>query len=382
MKRTFTQEERDYVFSLWKQGNGFSDIGKVIGAKPGSVFTILRDHGGIQPPPRNRSALHLTIEEREEVRAGLSAKKSFREIARDLGRSPSTISREVNKNGGRRWYKAHQADRRAWRQARRPKMCQLQENPKLKALVVSKLQLKWSPEQISQWLKVHFPRNADMQISHETIYKTLYIRARKVLDPALMQHLRRSHKMRQAKRHTNKGDRGTINIVNGVSISKRPKSVENRKSIGHWEGDLVSGSNNSHIATLVDRKSRFTLIIKLSGKDAESVNAALIKRFATLPASMKQSLTWDRGMELAKHQEFTDQTSIPVYFCDPQSPWQRGTNENTNSLIRQYLPKKTCLGNHNQRKLDAIARELNDRPRKVLNFKTPIEIINSVALTG
>lgn len=332
-----------YVFSLWKKGNGFSDIGRAIGAKPGSIFTILREHGGIQRIARKRAEHHLTAEEREEIRAGLSAKKSLREIARAINRAPSTISREVKKNGGRRWYKANQADRRAWRQARRPKTCRLQDKQKLRELVIEKLEMKWSPEQISEWLKVKYSQCKEMQISHESIYKSLYIRSRKILNPSLMQHLRRSHKMRRGRKHSNRGDRGTINIVNGVSIHKRPIQIDKRLSIGHWEGDLVTGSNNSHIATLVDRKSRLTFILKLAGKDAESVNSALVEKFTCLPASMKKSLTWDRGMELAKHLELTKATGVPVYFCDPQSPWQRGSNENTNALIRQYLPKKNLL---------------------------------------
>ena len=226
-------------------------------------------------------------------------------------------------------------------------------------------------------------RRHSMQISHETIYKSLYVRSRKTLESSLMKHLRRAHRMRQGKRHSRSGDRGTINIVNGVSIHKRSKEVDSRKTIGHWEGDLVTGSNNTHIATLVDRKSRFTLILKLAGKDSASVNQALIHAFSELPQSMKKSLTWDRGMELARHAEFTQRTNIPVYFCDPQSPWQRGTNENTNSLIRQYYPKKTCLARHSQRELNSVAGELNDRPRKTLKFRTPRENIQrSVALTS
>lgn len=381
-KRTFTQQERDIVFDLWKQGAGFSDIARVIDAKPGSIFTILRECGGIKPEKRKRRSTHLTIEEREEIRAGLSAKMSIRAIARLLNRSPSSISREVNRNRGKRWYKAVDADRRAWRMAKRTKPCALAVNSKLREFVIEKLQLNWSPEQISGWLKLNMPRRKHMHISHETIYKTLYVRSRKTLDTTLLQHLRRSHRIRQSKRHSRSGDRGTINIVNGVSIHQRSKDIDNRKSVGHWEGDLVTGSGNTHIATLVDRKTRFTLIVKLAGKDANSVNNALIGAFNQLPPVMKKSLTWDRGMELAKHAQFTQEIGIPVYFCDPMSPWQRGTNENTNSLIRQYFPKKTCLRQHSQRILDLVAAELNERPRKTLKFKTPKEIIErSVALS-
>ena len=383
MKRTFTEEERNCVFDLWKQGAGFSDIGRVIDAKPGSIFTILREHGGIKPEKRKRASAHLTIEEREEIRAGLSAKRSIRAIARQLNRAPSTISREIERNRGKRWYKAVNADRRAWRNAKRPKLCLLAKNLRLRTLVIEKLQLNWSPEQISGWLKVSLPRQHGMHISFETIYKSLYMRSRKTLDSSLMKHLRRGHRMRQGAGHSRSGERGTINIVNGVSIHSRSKEVNHRRSIGHWEGDLVTGSNNTHIATLVDRKSRFTLILKLAGKDSVSVNEALIAAFDKLPQSMKKTLTWDRGMELARHAEFTLRTNILVYFCEPQAPWQRGTNENTNSLIRQYYRKKTCLAQHSQQALDEVADELNERPRKTLNFRTPKEIIQrTVAVTG
>ncbi len=383
MKRTYSKEERDLVFNLWKQGAGFSDIGRVLQAKPGSIFTILREHGGIKPARRKRSAIQLTLEEREEIRAGLSAKMSLRAIVRSLNRSPSTISREVNRNRGRRWYKAVAADRRAWRLAKRPKHCVLAENIQLKEIVIEKLQLNWSPEQISGWLRRNFSAVKSMQISHETIYKTVYVRSRKALDHKLARHFRRAHKMRQSKKHSRSGDRGTISIVNGVSIHERSQSIDNRRTKGHWEGDLIAGSGNTHIATLVDRKTRLTLLLKVAGKDAGSVNTALLNAFAKLPGKMKKSLTWDRGMELARHAEFTQKSNIPVYFCDPQSPWQRGTNENTNSLIRQYFPKKTCLARHSQMVLDGVSEQLNGRPRKVLNFRTPKEAMDrAVALTA
>ncbi len=267
--------------------------------------------------------------------------------------------------------------------AKRPKACLLERNSRLRELVLEKLELKWSPEQISGWLKRTMPRQKAMQISAETIYKTLYFRSRSALHHLLVKHLRRSHSLRHGKRHTRKGERGTINIVNGISIHERSRHIDNRRTFGHWEGDLVSGTNNSHIATLVDRKSRYTIILKLSGKDAGSVNQAITEKFKTLPRKLRQSLTWDRGMELAKHLEFTANTGVKVYFCDPQSPWQRGTNENTNGLIRQYFPKKTCLAQYSQQELDKVAAQLNSRPRKTLKFKTPKEVIEkSVALTS
>jgi len=383
MKRIFTTQEKDWIFDAWKRGIGFSEIARIIDSKPGTIFTVLRDSGGIKPAPRKRSPRHLTLPEREEIRAGLSAKLSIRAIARLLNRSPSTISREIQRNRGRRYYKAVDANNRAKRTAKRPKSYLLQENIKLKQLVIQKLELKWSPEQISGWLKKTKSNQTSMQISAETIYKTLYFRVRSALYHTLVKHLRRSHSLRQSKQHSRKGERGTINIVNGTSIRERPKQVDTRSSIGHWEGDLVTGSKNTHIATLVDRKSRYTIILKLKGKDATSVTKALTVTFKKLPAALCKSLTWDRGMELAKHAEITQKTGIPIYFCDPQSPWQRGTNENTNSLIRQYFPKKTCLAQHSQKKLNQVAEQLNTRPRKTLNFETPKQVLRQgVALTA
>ena len=383
MKRIFTAKEKAFVFDLWKRGTGFSEIARILDSKPGTIFTMLRDTGGIKPSERRRAVSHLTLSEREEIRAGLSAKMSIRAIARSLNRSPSTISREVQRNRGRRGYKAVDANNRANRMAKRPKVCLLERNLQLRNLVLEKLELKWSPEQISGWLRRTYPRQNMMQISAETIYKTLYFRSRSALYHLLVKHLRRSHSLRHGKRHTRKGERGTINIVNGMSIHERSKHIDNRRSFGHWEGDLVSGTNNSHIATLVDRKSRYTVILKLNGKDAGSVNQALINRFQELPPKLRLSLTWDRGMELAKHLELTASTGLKVYFCDPQSPWQRGTNENTNGLIRQFFPKKTCLAQYSQQELDKVAAQLNSRPRKTLKFKTPKEVIEKgVALTS
>jgi transposase, IS30 family len=374
-KRTFTQDEKDLVFDLWKQGTGFSDIGRVLEAAPGTVFTALRESGGIKPNPRTRNSQHLTLEEREEIRVALSAKMSLRAIARMLNRSPSTISREVARNRGRRYYKAVDADNRSKRMAKRPKLGVLELNPELRQVVMEKLKLKWSPEQISGWLRVEYSRRKYMQVSHEAIYKSIYVRAKGVIHHSFTQHLRRSRPMRHSRHHRRSGNRSFTNIVNGLSIHERSKNIENRKSIGHWEGDLVSGTKNTHIATLVDRKSRFTIILKLAGKDAKSVHQALLATFKKMPEQYRKSLTWDRGMELAKHADLTKEIGLPVYFCDPQCPWQRGTNENTNSLIRQYFPKKTDLSPHTQERLNEVATQLNERPRKTLKFKTPSHMI-------
>lgn len=381
IKRTFTQDEKELVFNLWKQGTGFSDIGRVLDAAPGTVFTALRESGGIQPKPRTRNSQHLTLSEREEIRVALSSKMSLRAIARMLNRSPSTISREISRNRGRRYYKAVDADNRAKRMARRPKLGILEFNPELKQVVIAKLQLKWSPEQISGWLRVEYSRRKGMWVSHETIYKSIYVRAKGVIHHSFTKHLRRSRPMRHSRYHRRSGDRSFTSIVRGLSIHERSKDVDNRKSIGHWEGDLVSGSKNTHIATLVDRKSRFTIILKLKGKDSESVHQALLATFKKMPERYRKSLTWDRGMELAKHADLTKEVGIPVYFCDPQCPWQRGTNENTNGLIRQYFPKKTDLSLHSQERLNEVATQLNQRPRKTLKFKTPSHMIEtSVAM--
>ena len=376
VKRIFSQEERDLVFNLWKQGAGFSDIGRVLDAAPGTVFTALRESGGIKPEPRKINSQHLTLAEREEIRVALSAKMSLRAIARMLDRAPSTISREVARNRGRRYYKAVDADNRAKRMAKRPKLGTLELNSELRQIVKDKLELKWSPEQISGWLRVEYSRKKAMHVSHETIYKSIFVRAKGIIHHSFSKHLRRSRPMRHSRFHRRSGDRSFTNIVNGISIHERSKSIENRRSIGHWEGDLVSGSKNTHIATLVDRKSRFTIILKLAGKDAESVHQALVAAFKGMPKEYRKSLTWDRGMELAKHADLTREVGIPVYFCDPQCPWQRGTNENTNSLIRQYFPKKTDLSPHDQERLNEVATQLNERPRKTLKFKTPSHMID------
>ena len=375
-KRVFSPDEKDLIYKLWKQGTGFSDIGRILQAAPGTVFTVLRESGGIEPSARKRNSRHLTLAEREEIRVALSAKVSLRAIARMLSRSPSTISREVARNRGRRYYKAVNAEGRAKRMSKRPKHGLLESSPELRKVVMEKLELRWSPEQISGWLGVQYPRSRGMQVSYETIYKSIYVRSKGVIHHSFAQYLRRRRPMRHGRHHRRSGDMSFTNIVQGVSIHERSRNIENRKSLGHWEGDLVSGTKNTHIATLVDRKSRYTIIMKLAGKDAGSVHHALLAAFRSMPKEYCKSLTWDRGMELARHAELSKEIGIPVYFCDPSSPWQRGTNENTNGLIRQYLPKKTDLSPQNQSSLNSIAKELNERPRKTLKFKTPSHMIS------
>ncbi len=295
---------------------------------------------------------------------------SCHQIAAQLGRSPSTISREVSRNGGRRKYRATSADERAWQQGLRPKPCLLFVNPSLQMLVADKLQNEWSPEQIAGWLKAEHGDDRTMRVSHETIYKSLFIQARGVLKKELTHHLRSRRIMRRSKTASSIGQpRGQI--IDAISIRERPAEVEDRAVPGHWEGDLLSGGKNTQVATLVERQSRFVMLVRVEGKDSESVVKALVRQVQRLPQGLMASLTWDRGMELAYHKRFSVATDVDVYFCDPQSPWQRGSNENTNGLLRQYFPKGSDLSTYSQSDLDAIALRLNTRPRKTLGFRTP-----------
>lgn len=316
----------------------------------------------------------MTLSEREEISRGLSAGKSMRAIATDLRRSPSTISREIARNGGAQRYRAIQADEKAWDRARRPKLCLLALNGRLRRTVTEKLALDWSPEQISGWLKKTFSDDENMYVSHETIYRSIYIQARGVLKKELQKHLRTQRIFRQSRYNNLRGiPRGKI--VDAVSISERPPEIEDRAIPGHWEGDLIAGSANTHIATLVERKSRFAMLIKVTGKDTNTVVSAISRHIKRLPVELRQSVTWVRGSEMANHKDFTVATDAKVYFCDPSSPWQRGTNENTNRLLRQYFPKKTDLSVYTQRELSQVAKKLNQRPRKVLDFQTPADTL-------
>jgi IS30 family transposase len=370
------------LWQRWKQGQSLSEIGQALGKHAGSIHGVVSSNGGFIPPLRRRSQWALTLAEREEISRGLAIGGSIRQIAAQLGRAPSTISREIRRHGGAHRYRASAADTHAWDRARRPKRCRLATQPSLQQLVAGKLLLDWSPEQIAGWLKREFPAQGTMRISHETIYRSLFIQARGVLKKELIGHLRSRRMMRRAQSASTAGQpRGQI--VDGISIQDRPAEVADRAIPGHWEGDLLTGSHNTHIATLVERRSRFTMLVKVPGKDTASVVAALSTQVRQLPAALRRSLTWDRGMELAQHKQFTLATKVQVYFCDPQSPWQRGTNENTNRLLRQYLPHGTDFSRYSQAELNRIALRLNQRPRKTLGFQTPAAILEaSVALTG
>jgi IS30 family transposase len=353
-----------------------SDIARALEKPPGSVFVFVAANGGISPPARKRKRDALTVLEREEISRGLGREESLRGIAARLNRPVSTVSREVDRNGGSTRYRATEAETAAWSRARRPKICKLAKERHLQHCVAFKLSQNWSPEQISGWLEQRYPDDERMRISHETIYRSLFIQARGVLKKELQAHLRTRRKMRRSKKASTEGQqRGQI--IDAVPISERPAAVEDRAVPGHWEGDLIAGAKNSHIATLVERHSRFTMLVKVDGKDTETVVAALQKQITKLPTELRQSLTWDRGMELAQHKAFSVATDVKVYFCDPQSPWQRGSNENTNGLLRQYFPKGTELSVHSQSELNRVARQLNERPRKTLGFRTPADTLQA-----
>ena len=378
----YTDKQKALMWDRWQKGETLGAIARLFDRHHSSIARIIGESGGIRPAPRRRSSLCLSLAEREEISRGVVAGNSIRSIAATLKRSPSTVSREINRNGGRLQYRANQADKNAWNRAHRPKVCKLVTNRSLANIVARKLQLEWSPEQIAGWLKYTFPDDEKNQVSHETIYRSLYIQARGALKKELLQHLRRTRVMRRSRHHTQKTpDHGQI--TDAISISERPASVEDRAVPGHWEGDLIIGSKNSQIATLVERKTRYVLLAKVDGKDSKTVVDALIKQAHKLPRELYKSLTWDRGSEMAQHKRFTLATDIDVYFCDPSSPWQRGSNENTNRLLRQYFPKGTNLSEHSQAKLNAVARRLNERPRKTLDYETPAVRFNAcVALTG
>jgi IS30 family transposase len=373
--------QKTEIWKRWKAGQSLHEIGRAFDKPHTTIHQFLLPSGGIRPAARRRSRLALTLAEREDISRGIASGSSIREIARRMERAASTVSREVRRHGGRPPYRAHDADCQAWVLALRPKRCLLAMNRKLRDSVASKLSLEWSPEQISGWLKTEYPKDERMRVSHETIYRSLFIQARGVLKQELLGHLRSKRRIRRSQ-HSRiyKDSRGRI--ADAISIRERPAEVEDRAVPGHWEGDLLSGGKNSYIATLVERHSRFLMLIKVPGKKTAVVVAALSKHVRKLPATLRRSLTWDRGLEMAKHKEFTLATDVQVYFCDPQSPWQRGTNENTNLLLRQYFPRGTDLSVHSQAHLDQIAIRLNQRPRKTLGFQTPASKLQaSVAST-
>jgi len=363
--------ERNELWRRWRAGEPLVDIALALDRERTRLGDIVADAGGVVPPPRQRSRLALTLDEREDISRGLARHEGIRLIARRLRRAPSTISREVRRHGGRHAYRAPRADGRAWRRARRPKTCRLAAHASLRRLVADKLARQWSPQQIAGWLRVTFPSDPERQVSHETIYRSLFVQSRGVLKRALAQHLRQSRVRRHAQAARRLGHRAG-RIVDAVSIRQRPADAGDRAVPGHWEGDLLMGRQRaSQVATLVERQSRYVILVRVPHADTQTVVRALARRVRRLPAGLRRSLTWDRGTELAAHRDFTVATQVQVYFCDPQSPWQRGSNENTNGLLRQYLPKGTDLAPYSQAQLDAIALRLNTRPRLTLGYQTP-----------
>lgn len=380
-RRLFTVAESAELWRRYKAGESINGIGRVLGRGSGAIFNRLRHTGGIAPPERRRSSRVLSLVEREEISRGIAACHTIRAIARGLSRAPSTVSQEVSRHGGRELYRAADADLAAWESARRPKRCLLAMNRELQRIVASKLKEDWAPQQIAGWLKDEYPENPELRVSHETIYRSLFVQARGALKKELLGHLRSKRQIRRSRLTSVRGA-GRGEIVDAVSIRQRPAEIEDRAVPGHWEGDLVEGSRGTFIATLVERQSRFVIIVKVANKRTETVVAALIKAVRKLPVVLRRSLTWDRGLELADHAQFTVATDVQVYFCDPSSPWQRGSNENTNGLLRQYYPKGTDLAGVSQAQLDTVARKLNTRPRETLHWKTPAYTLDaSVSMT-
>lgn len=384
--KALSEERRQLLWQLWHEGKTLQEIAQRLDTKRPSVFIYLQKRGGIEPAARTRSAIVLRQEEREEISRGLRAGLSMRQIARDLERSPSTISREVRRHGGLGKYRATAADNRAWRQARRPKACRLACNKQLQAIVSKKLRELWSPEQIALWLKREYPTDRDLQVSHETIYKSLFIQSRGALNKELRDHLRTQRRFRQSRPKSRKG---WGPIPDRISIRERPAEVEDRAIPGHWEGDLIAGeANASYIATLVERTTRFVMLVRVRSKETQEVTRAITRQINKLPEQLRKTLTWDNGGELADHKVLTLASNIDIYFCDPHSPWQRGSNENTNGLLRQYFPKGTDLSGYTQAKLNKVAAQLNNRPRKTLGVRTPAEALQKafdeagVAQTG
>jgi IS30 family transposase len=379
----FSEEDRKTIWDMREAGVPVKRIAKHLGRQNSSLRKFIADAGGRRPTARERCALRLSLAEREEISRGLAAGLSIRAIADGLGRSASTVCRDVNANGGRAKYRALPADRGAQRRALRPKRAKLAQCRRLRSVVERKLEARWSPQQISGWLAERYPNDPEMRVSHETIYQSLFVQGRGALRKELHACLRTGRAMRRAKAYT-KGGVGQGQIRNMVMISERPAEVADRAVPGHWEGDLIFGKKMTSIGTLVERHSRYVILLKLpNGHGAAAVRTAMTKRILTLPAQLRRSITWDQGKEMSEHVQFTVDTGVQIYFCDPKSPWQRGSNENTNGLLRQYLPRSSDLSQCTQRELDAIARSLNTRPRQTLHWMTPSQTFaNAVAMTA
>jgi IS30 family transposase len=372
-------EEKERIWAAVKRGQSFRSVGRDMDRAGKSVGRVVNERGGV-PPRWVRSEHRLSLAEREEISRGLAEDSSLRSIAAGLGRSPSTISREVAAAGGRRRYRAWAAEGAAFRRAQRPKAAKLADMPALRVEVEAKLEAWWSPQQISSWLKETYPDQPEMQVSHETIYQSLFVQGRGALRKELARCLRSGRAVRRPQsRH-----QASNKLKDMVMISERPAEVADRAVPGHWEGDLIVGkAGRSAVGTLVERSTRYVMLLRLEAQTAQAVREAMTRQILTLPASLRHSLTWDQGREMAEHAQFSLDTNVAVYFCDPHSPWQRGSNENTNGLLRQYMPRGTDLSRHSQADLDAMADSLNGRPRQTLGWRPPSKALAEfVASTG
>jgi IS30 family transposase len=372
--RKLTEAERAKVRDLWARRLPVRLIARTVG-RPQTTVRLYVDRLRRPSLTRSRWALRLSLAEREDISRGLAAGESLRAIAARLGRAPSTISREVRANGGPGGYRAVVADEAAWRRALRPKQPKLVGSELLRWLVEAALERKWSPQQIAGWLRHSFPDWPELWVSHETIYQSLYVQTRGALRKELTAHLRRPRTKRRPRGHSTFNGQGQLRGV--ANISQRPPEADDRAVPGHWEGDLLFGTAKTAVATLVERQSRYLMLVALpDGHRADLVADALAQRIVQLPKELRRSLTWDQGKEMAAHARFSIATGLPVYFCDPRSPWQRGSNENTNGLLRQYFPKRTSLAPYTQADLDAVAAELNGRPRQTLGWLKPSEALD------
>jgi IS30 family transposase len=375
--------EQAEVWDRYEAGEYMRPIARAIGRSQRSVRALIAKTGGVRPlVPTEWSEARLSLAEREEISRGIAGGISARQIAVTLGRAPSTISREIAANGGRAGYRCCEAETSARLRARRPKSAKLAYCRRLRKVVEAKLEKHWSPQQIADWLPEAFPDDPEMRVSHETIYMSLFVQGRGALRHELFHCLRQGQAIRRPKGTRLPTGKGVINDM--VMISERPAEVEDRAVPGHWEGDLILGTGQRAIGTLVERSTRYVMLVRLpDGHGAPAVRKALTKRITTLPTELRRSITWDQGKELAEHVRFTVDTGVQIYFCDPRSPWQRGSNENTNGLLRQYFPKGTELSGFSQAQLNAVARELNGRPRRTLGGVTPSEAFaEAVASTG
>ena len=369
-QRPLTEAQKAELWARRKGGESTTRIARHMGWLPSSLRTFVRAAGGVPPRPQERSRIALSLEEREEISRGLAAADSLRSIAVRIGRSPSTVSREVARNHGRQRYRAGSADRAALRRSKRPKPTKLTICERLRLEVIARLEKNWSPQEISRALKEEYPGEPLMRVSHETIYLTLYVQGRGALRKELTKHLRRGHQIRQAGKKQLPTGQGRIKDM--IMISARPAEAADRAVPGHWEGDFLFGTRTTAIGTLVERSTRYVMLFKPpSGINAESARIGLTQKILTLPENLRRSLTWDQGREMKEHARFTIDTGVQVYFCDPHSPWQRGTNENTNGLLRQYFPSGKTVANYTQEDLDHVAAELNGRPRETLGWKSP-----------